>query len=319
MPAVVGVRFKRAGKIYYFDPLELDLSVNDLVVVETSRGGEIGRVVIARKEVLENELSEPLKPVLRQATEADQRQMDSFHQREHEALTKCRERIQRHNLPMNLIEAEYSFDGSRLTFFFSAEERVDFRELVRELAGIFRTRIELRQVGVRDEAKILGGLGRCGRGLCCATFLTNFSPVSIKMAKEQDLPLNPMKISGMCGRLLCCLSHENDFYCRVKHAMPKYGEEVITPCGRGRVVGSNVLKECVHVQMETDAVVDVPIEDVRREGDQPPPPPTAKKPRRRSRKKGRSGTAQPEAATTPLAPTGAPPNGHDSEKIGGGK
>ena len=262
MPEIVGVRFKRAGKVYYFDPGDLDLNVNDLVVVETARGAEIGRIVIGRRQVLESELAEPLKPVVRRAEPEDLRKMAVFKSKEQEAFRKCREKIAQHGLPMKLVGAEYNFDGTRLTFFFTAEGRVDFRELVKDLAATFRTRIELRQIGVRDEAKFLGGIGRCGRALCCTAFLDEFEPVSIKMAKDQDLPLNPLKISGLCGRLLCCLSYENDYYCACKQNMPKAGEEVETTKGRGRVVGVNVIKETVTIEIESGATVEVSARDV---------------------------------------------------------
>jgi len=259
---IVGVRFRRAGRVYYFDPAGLPLNPEDLVVVETSRGTEIGQVVLGPKQVVESELTEPLKPVLRQAEAKDLRQMEYFKSKERDVLAKCEEKVAQFNLPMKLISAEYSFDGSRLTFYFTAEGRVDFRELVRELAATFRTRIELRQIGARDAAKLMGGLGRCGRSLCCATFLSDFAPVSIKMAKDQDLPLNPMKISGICGRLLCCLGHENELYCEKKQKLPKSGDHVISPLGPARVVGVNVLKETVLLQMESQATVELPVSQI---------------------------------------------------------
>lgn len=259
---VVGVRFKRAGRIYYFDPAGLDLEIDDRVIVETARGMEIGRVVIAPKQVLESSIAEPLKPVIRKAEPRDLNSQDSYRAREEDALSKCTAKVVQHGLPMKLISAEYSFDGSRLTFYFTSDGRVDFRELLRDLAATFRTRIELRQIGVRDEAKLLGGLGRCGRELCCSAFLSDFASVSIKMAKEQDLPLNPMKISGNCGRLLCCLSHENDFYCEAKQKLPRTGEIVQTSLGPGRVVGANVVKDSLSVQLESDAIVEIPLSEI---------------------------------------------------------
>lgn len=262
MPEVVGIRFKRAGRIYFFDPGALDLAVDELVIVETARGTEIGRVAIGRRQVVENEITEPLKPVVRRAESEDLRKMSAFKAKEQDALRKCREKVAHHGLPMKLVGAEYNFDGSRLTFFFTADGRVDFRELVKDLAATFRTRIELRQIGVRDEAKYLGGLGRCGRALCCTAFLGEFEPVSIKMAKDQDLPLNPMKISGLCGRLLCCLSYENEHYCDCKQRMPKLGEEVDTPKGSGFVVAINVLKESVTVELQSGATIESSVSEL---------------------------------------------------------
>jgi len=264
LPKIVGIRFKRAGRVYYFDPGELELEINDEVVVETARGTEAGRVVIAPRQVLESELSEPLKPVLRKLEPADRQQMESLKKREPEAFQRCLSKIQQHGLPMKLVGAEYNFDGSRLTFFFTADGRVDFRELVRDLASTFHTRIELRQIGVRDEAKLIGGIGRCGRVLCCASFMSDFTPVSIKMAKDQDLPLNPMKISGVCGRLLCCLNFENELYTSAKQEMPRLHETVDTPQGTGRVVALNVLKGTVVVEIEGKGTVELPKAEVRR-------------------------------------------------------
>lgn len=264
MPDIVGVRFKRAGRIYYFDPAGLDLQVDDAVVVETARGSEIGTVVIAPKQVLESEIEDPLRPVLRKATPDDLHQLRSFRNKEPEALRKCAEKIAQHGLPIKLVGAEYNFDGSRLTFYFTADGRVDFRELVKDLGATFRTRIELRQIGVRDEAKLRGGFGRCGRVLCCASFLDEFSPVSIRMAKDQDLPLNPMKISGICGRLLCCLSYENETYCCAKQRLPRVGEEVLTSFGLGKVAGVNVIKDTVLIELESKSTVEVPAAQVRR-------------------------------------------------------
>lgn len=264
MPEVVGIRFKRGGKVYYFDPAGLDLKVNDYVIVETTRGTEAGRVVIAPTQVLESEIVEPIKPILRRADVNDLHSMELYKSQEQEAFRKAQEKIAQHALPMKLVTAEYSFDGSRLTFYFTAEGRVDFRGLVRELASIFRTRIELRQIGVRDEVKLRGGLGRCGRPLCCASFMGEFASVTIKMAKDQDLPLNPMKISGICGRLLCCLAYENETYCALKEGMPRLGEGVNTPLGQGMVIGLNVLKETVMVELGSKATVEVPAAEIKR-------------------------------------------------------
>ena len=259
----VGVRFKRAGRIYYFDPAGLELEVNDWVIVETTRGLEVARVVISPKQVLSNEVETPLKPVVRKAEKTEVQRNEEIESKEKEALIECAKIITRIGLPMKLLSAEYSLDGAHLTFFFSAAERVDFRELVRELAGRFKVRVELRQVGARDEAKICGGFGRCGRQLCCASFLSEFVPISIKMAKEQDLPLNPMKISGVCGRLLCCLAYEHDFYHDMKGKMPRDGQTVTTSMGTARVVGSNPLKETVVVELESQVTVELPISDVK--------------------------------------------------------
>jgi len=262
MTDVVGIRFKRAGKIYYFDPAGVELEVDDYVVVETTRGLEVGHVVIGSKQVLESDIVKPLKPVVRKATEDEIKRTEEFEEKEKEAMVECNRLITKLNLPMKLLSAQYSLDGNHLTFFFSAAERVDFRELVRELAGFFKIRVELRQVGARDEAKIIGGFGRCGRPLCCASFLSEFAPISIRMAKEQNLPLNPMKISGVCGRLLCCLAYETDQYRELKEKMPRDGQLVSTSMGTARVVGSNPLKETVMVELESRVIVEMPISDI---------------------------------------------------------
>jgi len=268
MAEIVGIRFKRAGRIYYFDPAGIDLEVNDYVVVKTARGLELGWVVIAPKQVLASELTEPLKPVMRKAEPEDIKSAQEFAEKEREALAECGKLIAKLNLPMKLLSAEYNLDGSRLTFFFSAEERVDFRELARELTNRFKTRVELRQVGSRDEAKLIGGFGRCGRPLCCMSFLSEFAPVSIKMAKEQGLPLNPMKISGVCGRLLCCLVYEGEQYHAMKEKLPKEGQQVSTPMGVAKVVGGNPLKETVLVELESQATVELPLSEVTIEDEQ---------------------------------------------------
>lgn len=275
MPEIVGIRFKQAGKVYYFDPAGFELEVNDEVVVETSRGLEIGRVVVAPKQVVDAEVAEPLKPVVRKAQEGDLRQVGTWHEKEADALRTCQAKVAAHNLPMRVLSAEFNYDGSRLTFYFNADGRVDFRELLRELASTFRTRIELKQVGVRDKAKMLGGIGRCGRELCCSSHLCDFSTVTMKMAKEQNLPLNPMKISGLCGRLLCCLSYEADQYTEMKQKLPRAGDKVTTSFGHGKVVSTNVLKETVLVEMETGAVVETPAAEVEKRAGKPgqPPPP----------------------------------------------
>jgi len=259
---IVGIRFKPAGKVYYFDPVGLELEVNDYVVVETSRGMELGKVVIAPRQVLANEINEPLKPVTRKAEPDDISRAQELEAKAEEALIECGKMIDELRLPMKLLSAEYNVDGSRLTFLFSAEQRVDFRELVRRLTREFKVKVELRQVGTRDEAKLLGGFGRCGRPLCCMSFITEFDPVSIRMAKDQDLPLNPMKISGVCGRLMCCLGYESEQYRTMKEKMPRAGQQVSTAMGDATVVGSNPLKETVLVRLESEATVELPLGDV---------------------------------------------------------
>ena len=265
MPEIVGVRFKRSGRVYYFDPNNLDLAVDDWVIVETTKGREIGRVVLSPTQVEESEIAEPLKPVMEVADEENLSKMDYYKSKESEALRLCRLKATEHELPMKLLTAEYNFDGSRLTFFFTADGRIDFRQLVRDLAGTFKTRVELRQIGVRDEARLVGGLGPCGRELCCSSFLTEFINVSIKMAKEQDLPLSPNKISGMCGRLLCCLSYENHQYCEAKQRLPRLGEIISAPDGSGKVVGLNIIKESVLLELESGSRIEVPVADIDRE------------------------------------------------------
>ncbi len=262
MAEIVGIRFKRACKIYYFDPAGIDFEVDDYAVVKTVHGTELGQVIIAPKQVLASEVTEPLKPVIRKAEPEDVKYDEEVAGKEREALAECGKLIAELNLPMKLLSAEYNLDGSRLTFYFSAAERVDFRELVRELNNRFKTRVELRQVGARDEAKLLGGCGRCGRSLCCASFLSEFAPVSIKMAKEQNLPLNPMKISGVCGRLLCCLVYESELYHTMKGKLPKHGQMVSTPTGIAKVVGTNPLKETVQVELESKVTVEIPLSEI---------------------------------------------------------
>lgn len=269
MAEIVGVRFKRAGKVYYFDAAGIDLEANDYVVVKTTRGLELGRVLIAPKQVLASEVTKGLKPVVRKAEPEDIKRAQEFEEKEAEALTECGKLITKLGLPMKLLAAEYNLDGSRLTFFFGATERVDFRELVRELNSRFKVRVELHQLGPRDEAKLIGGFGRCGRPLCCVDFLAEFSPVSIRMAKEQDLPLNPMKISGICGRLLCCLAYESEQYRAMKEKMPKQGQRVSTPMGVAKVVGGNPLKETVLVELKSQATVELPLSKITIE-EQPP-------------------------------------------------
>ena len=267
MAEIVGIRFKKVGRVYYFDPAGIDLEVNDYVVVQTTRGLELGYVVIAPKQVLVNEVTTPLKPVVRKAEPEDISHAQELEEKEEEALIECGKLISKLNLPMKLLSAEYNLEGSRLTFYFSAEERVDFRELVRELTNRFKVRVELRQVGPRDEAKLVGGFGRCGRPLCCMSFLSGFTPVSIKMAKEQSLPLNPMKISGCCGRLLCCLVYESEQYRTMKEKLPTEGQQVSTAMGVATVVGSNPLKETVLVELESQVTVELPLSEIKFEGE----------------------------------------------------
>jgi cell fate regulator YaaT (PSP1 superfamily) len=298
LPNVVGVRFKRAGKVYYFDPGELTIASGDQVIVETARGVEYGEVVVGPKPVGEDEVVAPLKRVIRLANEKDAAEIEENRRREREALAVCAKKVTEHGLEMNLIDCEYTFDGSKIIFYFTAEGRVDFRELVRDLAATFRTRIELRQIGVRDEAKMLGGLGPCGRCVCCSSFLGDFAPVSIKMAKEQNLSLNPTKISGLCGRLMCCLRYECDHYDGAKTGSPEVGAAVITPQGEGRVAAQNPARSIISVEFEDQTVVDFPAEDVER-----------KEPRRESRAKGGNGTKEAEPAAAQGTPETAKPPG----------
>ncbi|WP_028458186.1 stage 0 sporulation family protein [Chloroflexus sp. Y-396-1] len=256
MPVVVGIRFKDSGKVYYFDPRDLDLRVGDQVIVETVRGQELAKVAFERREVSDEEIVGELKPVVRRAELSDLARMAELQQYHAEALARCAEKVKEHGLPMKLVKAEYSFDGSRLTFYFTADQRVDFRQLVRDLARMFKTRIELRQIGPRDEAKMLGGIGPCGRILCCTAFLPDYARVTIKMAKDQDLPLNPSKISGVCGRLLCCLSYEHEQYIEMRAQLPKRGTWVMTPDGPGEVIGQHVLKQQVLVQLASSGMIE---------------------------------------------------------------
>jgi len=273
---VVGVRFRRASKVYYFSPGEVaDLKPGEEVIVETSRGREMGRIVIGPHEVDDQEIIGELKPVERRATPLDRLQALRFQRREAVALRRCREQVAAHGLPMKVVGAEYNYDGTRLVFSFTAEKRVDFRELVRDLAHIFRARIELRQIGVRDEAKLIGGIGTCGRELCCRTWMTDFDPVSIKMAKHQNLPLSPMEISGLCGRLLCCLGYEDQYYVEARAKLPKVGESVITANGPGRVISVNALKETASVQLESEAIIEVSAQDLNAARTGQPVPGTA--------------------------------------------
>ncbi|MBQ7942545.1 MAG: stage 0 sporulation family protein [Lachnospiraceae bacterium] len=253
MTKVIGVRFRTAGKVYFFDPLKFDIKKGDHVIVETARGVEYGTVVGDIREVEDESVIQPLKPVLRVATPKDDEQEKANKAKEKDAFKICLEKIKKHNLEMKLIDAEYTFDNNKVLFYFTADGRIDFRELVKDLAAVFKTRIELRQIGVRDETKILGGIGICGRPLCCHTHLSEFVPVSIKMAKEQNLSLNPTKISGVCGRLMCCLKHEEETYEYLNKKLPNVGDNVTTDDGlRGEVHSVNVLRQLVKVIVETN-------------------------------------------------------------------
>ena len=253
MIKVIGVRFRTAGKIYFFSPGGLELKAGDKVIVETARGVEFGSVVTGIKEVPDDQISQPLKPVIRIATQDDVRREAKNREKEKEAFKICQEKIRKHGLEMKLIDAEYTFDNNKVLFYFTADGRIDFRELVKDLASVFRTRIELRQIGVRDETKIRGGIGICGRPLCCHTYLTEFAPVSIKMAKEQNLSLNPTKISGVCGRLMCCLTNEEETYEELNSHLPSIGDYVTTPEKlKGEVQSVNVLRQTVKVIVSLD-------------------------------------------------------------------
>ena len=262
MPTVIGVTFRPAGKIYYFDPEGLELEKHDYVIVETSRGVEFGLVIQPPHEVDQDEVVEPLKPVIRRATIRDKEQYYNNKELEREAFDICLDKIEEHGLPMKLVDVEYTFNHNKILFYFTADGRVDFRELVKDLARIFKTRIELRQIGVRDEAKMLGGMGPCGMQSCCTRFLREFEPVSIKMAKKQELSLNPAKISGICGRLMCCLRYEEECYMKMRKEMPDRGEEVELPIGSGEVVDRNLIKKTVDVAIGEDETVEIDAEDL---------------------------------------------------------
>ncbi|MEW8971049.1 stage 0 sporulation family protein [Mesobacillus jeotgali] len=264
---VVGVRFKKAGKIYYFDPDDLSIQKDEFVIVETVRGVEYGRVVTPRKQVGEKDVVLPLKKVVRIADQKDRLIVEENKTAAKEAYDVCSEKVNEHQLDMKLVDVEYTFDRNKVIFYFTADGRVDFRELVKDLASIFRTRIELRQIGVRDEAKMLGGIGPCGRMLCCSTFLGDFDPVSIKMAKDQNLSLNPTKISGLCGRLMCCLKYENDEYETAKEQLPDLGETIVTPDGTGKVVGLNILERVMQVNIPgQERVLEYTLEEIQEAG-----------------------------------------------------
>lgn len=250
MVKVVGVRFKKAGKVYYFDPDQFEINAGANVIVETARGIEFGEAVIPTREITDDEVVAPLKKVMRVATEEDIQHASENSRKEKEAFATCLQKIRDHNLEMKLIDVEYTFDNNKILFYFTADGRVDFRELVKDLAAVFKTRIELRQIGVRDESKMMGGIGVCGRALCCSSYLGEFQPVSIKMAKEQGLSLNPTKISGTCGRLMCCLKYEQDAYESIIKRAPKTGAIVETPEGQGVVVETYLIREIVKVKLD---------------------------------------------------------------------
>jgi cell fate regulator YaaT (PSP1 superfamily) len=264
MPEIVGIRFKPVSKVYYFGPGEYrDLAESDPVVVQTARGEELGWVNISLRSVPAEEIKGTLKTITRRATPLDLALMEEYRTREAQALKRCRDKVAEMGLPMQVVRAEYSFNGRRLLFAFISEQRVDFRELVRVLARSFKTRIEMKQIGARDKAKLIGGYGRCGRELCCTSWLTEFHPVSIRMAKQQDLPLAPSEISGLCGRLLCCLAYENEQYADFKRTLPKVGTQVITPQGEGVIVGLNVLTESAVVELQNELTVEVNPDEVQ--------------------------------------------------------
>ena len=251
---IVGVRFKNAGKIYYFDPVDFEIEEDMDVVVETARGLEYGTIVVGKKEIDEESLVSPLKPIIRIATEEDTKIYKENKEKAKETFELCLEKIKEHNLTMYLIDCEYTFDRNKLIFYFTAEGRIDFRELVKDLAAIFKTRIELRQIGVRDEAKSIGGLGPCGRSLCCSSWLGDFQPVSIKMAKDQSLSLNPTKISGICGRLFCCLKYEHEVYVEAIEKVPPVGAIVKVDSNKGKVIETNPLLEQVKVEFNDKTI-----------------------------------------------------------------
>ncbi len=305
MPSVIGVRFRNAGKLYYFDPGQLWPTAGDAVIVETVRGIEYGEAVTGVREVGEDEIALPLKKVIRIATPEDAQHEKQNRLKERDAMALCQKKVDEHKLQMKLVGCEYTFDNSKILFYFTSDKRVDFRLLVKDLASAFRTRIELRQIGVRDEAKMMGGLGLCGRPVCCAAFLGDFQPVSIKMAKEQNLSLNPTKISGVCGRLMCCLKYEEDHYETTRKRMPRVGKDVLTPDGGGVVVDINVLKETVRVRIpkgDGTEVKDYALADVQR-----PAAPAERKPLPVKRAPEAPAAAQPaQDAAAPVKQAAAP-------------
>lgn len=301
MANATGIRFKRAGKIYHFDGGTLDLKVNDRVVVQTERGLVLAEVAVAPKPAPATEPSEQLKPILRKATAEDLQHEQELLPKNQAALATCQELVTKYRLPMKLLSAEYNLDGTNLTIFFSAEGRVDFREMVKELAAKLRTKVELRQIGPRDETKLCGGYGRCGLQLCCARYLTDFQPVSIKMAKEQDLPLHPTRISGVCGRLLCCLGYETELYRSMKEKLPAAGMRVSTPLGPATVVSSNPLKQTVLVELESHSTAELPLSQVTTSGES-----AGRRPKRRRGKGQNAGQNAPRPASRPKQPEPRP-------------
>src|SRR6056297_342354 len=264
MYTVVGISFRDAGKIYYFDPDDVELEKGDFVIVETARGIEFGEVVMGVKDVEDKEIVAPLKTVIRKATIQDKEKNDVNKGLEDEAFDICLEKIDKHGLPMDLIDVEYTFDHNKILFYFTADGRVDFRELVKDLARVFKTRIELRQIGVRDEAKMIGGLGPCGRRTCCDTFLRDFDPISIQLAKDQELALNPAKISGLCGRLMCCLKYENEYYEQITEEMPEVGEKLtLTNGSKAEVVDRNLVKQIVKLKNKDGDVIKFDLEEIK--------------------------------------------------------
>jgi cell fate regulator YaaT (PSP1 superfamily) len=262
MTRIAGIRFRGGGKVYFFDAGELDLSLMEKVIVETERGLSVGTVAIVPRDQENPPADTPLKPILRAAGEDDHEKLKQNREKEFEAKGYCNKSIEKHGLDMRLVEVEHLFDGSKIIFYFTADERVDFRTLVRDLASRFHTRIEMRQIGVRNKARLVGGIGSCGRELCCCTFLTNFEPVSVKMAKDQNVSLNPAKISGVCGRLMCCFKYEYDTYVSMKRDMPKIGKTISTEKGTGKVVRQNVLANRVTIQIEDGSEVEVPLAEI---------------------------------------------------------
>lgn len=310
MPRIVSLKFRDAGKHYFFNPLDFELAKGDRVVVETDRGRALATVVTPPEERAEDQLPADLKSVVRVATDEDLAMAQANVEREREAYLYCQDRIHKRNMEMKLVRAEYLFDGSKIIFYFTADGRVDFRELVKDLAHYFHTRIEMRQIGVRDEAKLIGGIGICGRELCCCTFLTEFTPVSVRMAKEQGLALNPTKISGQCGRLLCCLSYEFDTYCSLKKCLPKCGRKVQLDGIKGEVVNQDVLRQKVQVRLEDGRNVAVTAEQIE-EGKGPTPVMGEEAPRRNrpsSGGRGKSGRGEGRAPSPakPASPAATP-------------
>ena len=263
MPDAVTIRFKPTGPSYYFDPGDTEYQVDDWVIVETTHGQSMGQVIAPRKEISEEEVQEPFKPVVRKAKPEEIERFEELKKKDSEVLKKCGELVAKHDLPMKLIAAEYNFDGSHLTIYFSAENKVDFRALLKEMGSTFKTRVELRQIGARDVAKLLGGIGRCGRPICCASSLSKFAPISVRMARDQALPLNPQMISGICGKLLCCLKYEHEQYLDVKAGLPNTGKNVLTPQGPAKILNINYLKGTVIVQPENESAVEIEISQLK--------------------------------------------------------